>query len=184
LFCCFAVVLSSFNLLVSPVHAHVPVPVPGPVPILPVPILVLVCRFVRSHDRVRNEPFTFELGRGNVIKCWDKAFATMTLGEKAIITCRSDFAYGPQGAPPKIPADATLRFSVELVAFNGPKKAVPTSAEASAAVAAEGEGAVGASGAAEGEGAVGASGAAEPEESSTADSVSISVESGSVKEEL
>lgn len=45
----------------------------------------------------------------------------MKVGEKAILRCRSDYAYGKTGSPPVIPADATLDFDVELLGF-GPKK--------------------------------------------------------------
>ena len=44
----------------------------------------------------------------------------MKIGEKAILRCRSDYAYGSQGQG-KIPANATLNFDVELLNF-GPKK--------------------------------------------------------------
>jgi len=44
----------------------------------------------------------------------------MTKGEKAILRCRSDYAYGDK-ATGSIPADATLNFEVELIGF-GPKK--------------------------------------------------------------
>jgi FKBP-type peptidyl-prolyl cis-trans isomerase len=30
----------------------------------------------------RNQPFDFDLGKGNVIKCWDQGFATMKRGKK------------------------------------------------------------------------------------------------------
>lgn len=56
-----------------------------------------------------------------MIKGWDQGFATMRRGEKAILECKPDFAYGAAGSPPKIPADATLRFEVELLGF-GPKE--------------------------------------------------------------
>lgn len=59
--------------------------------------------------------------RGQVIKGWDKGFAGMKVGEKAILRCRSDYAYGKTGSPPIIPANATLDFDVELLGF-GPKK--------------------------------------------------------------
>ena len=38
----------------------------------------------------------------------------MKKGEKALLTCRSDYAYGKAGSPPKIPADATLNFEASL----------------------------------------------------------------------
>lgn len=56
-----------------------------------------------------------------MIKGWDKGFAGMKVGEKAILRCRADYAYGKTGSPPIIPSDATLDFDVELLGF-GPKK--------------------------------------------------------------
>jgi peptidylprolyl isomerase len=69
--------------------------------------------FDSSYDR--GTPFGFQLGKGNVIKGWDKGVATMKIGEKAILTCREDYAYGKKGMPPKIPPSATLKFEVELL---------------------------------------------------------------------
>ena len=44
----------------------------------------------------------------------------MQKGERAILRCREDYAYGKRGKG-SIPADATLTFDVELIDF-GPKK--------------------------------------------------------------
>ncbi|CCW71861.1 unnamed protein product [Phytomonas sp. Hart1] len=41
----------------------------------------------------------------------------MRTGEKAILKCRADFAYGAAGSPPKIPPNATLLFEVELLSW-------------------------------------------------------------------
>lgn len=51
----------------------------------------------------RKEPFEFQVGAGEVIRCWDEGVAQMTLGEKAIITSGPSYAYGSSGAPPDIP---------------------------------------------------------------------------------
>uniref|UniRef100_A0A023GNK5 peptidylprolyl isomerase n=1 Tax=Amblyomma triste TaxID=251400 RepID=A0A023GNK5_AMBTT len=59
--------------------------------------------------------FDFTLGSGSVIKAWEIGIKTMKKGEVATFTCRSDYAYGKQGSPPKIPPDATLIFEVELL---------------------------------------------------------------------
>lgn len=49
---------------------------------------------------------------GEVIKAWDLGVATMKKGELAKLTCKSEYAYGESGSPPKIPPKATLVFEV------------------------------------------------------------------------
>ncbi|CAI5745601.1 unnamed protein product [Peronospora destructor] len=73
-------------------------------------------KFDSSRDR--DSEFKFVLGKGNVIKAWDLAFASMKVGEKAMLTCKPEYAYGESGSPPKIPANATLQFDVELLGFS------------------------------------------------------------------
>ena len=72
-------------------------------------------KFDSSRDRPGN--FKFKIGQGQVIKGWDKGVATMHKGEKAELFCRSDYAYGESGSPPKIPGGATLKFEVELLSW-------------------------------------------------------------------
>ena len=67
----------------------------------------------------RNEKFTFKLGQNQVIKGWDVGVATMTRGEKCILTCKPEFAYGSSGSPPKIGPNETLQFEVELFDWKG-----------------------------------------------------------------
>lgn len=74
-------------------------------------------KFDSSRDR--GKVFKFTIGKGQVIKGWDQGFASMKVGEKAILRCRSDYAYGDAGQGP-IPAGATLNFDVELLK-TGPK---------------------------------------------------------------
>ena len=64
----------------------------------------------------RGQPFTFNLGRREVILGWDKGVATMRKGEKCILTCKPDYAYGSRGIGP-IPGNATLEFEVELLGW-------------------------------------------------------------------
>ncbi|XP_072256196.1 peptidyl-prolyl cis-trans isomerase FKBP4 [Pyxicephalus adspersus] len=74
-------------------------------------------KFDSSRDR--EDKFTFDLGKGQVIKAWDIAVATMKIGEICQITCKPEYAYGASGSPPKIPPNATLIFEIELFEFQG-----------------------------------------------------------------
>eukprot|EP00070_Physeter_catodon_P027772 XP_028334666.1 peptidyl-prolyl cis-trans isomerase FKBP5 [Physeter catodon] len=74
-------------------------------------------KFDSSHDR--NEPFVFSLGKGQVIKAWDIAVATMKKGEICHLLCKPEYAYGSAGSLPKIPSNATLFFEIELLDFKG-----------------------------------------------------------------
>lgn len=51
---------------------------------------------------------------GQVIKAWDIGVASMKRGEFCKLTCKPEYAYGENGSPPAIPANATLEFEVEL----------------------------------------------------------------------
>ncbi|XP_054854750.1 peptidyl-prolyl cis-trans isomerase FKBP4 [Eublepharis macularius] len=74
-------------------------------------------KFDSSRDR--NDKFSFDFGKGEVIKAWDIAVGTMTIGELCRITCKPEYAYGTAGSPPKIPPNATLIFEIELFDFKG-----------------------------------------------------------------
>ena len=63
---------------------------------------------VFDSSRRRKQPFTFTLGVGQVIKGWDEGFQKLKKGQRAMIICPPDYAYGARGAPPVIPPNATL----------------------------------------------------------------------------
>jgi FK506-binding protein 1 len=73
-------------------------------------------KFDSSRDR--NKPFVTEIGVGKVIKGWDEGVPKLSLGQKALLIATPDYAYGARGFPPVIPANATLRFEVELLLIN------------------------------------------------------------------
>jgi FKBP-type peptidyl-prolyl cis-trans isomerase len=73
-------------------------------------------KFDSSLDR--NQPFTFNLGKGEVIQGWDQGVAGMKVGGKRKLTIPSILGYGATGAGGVIPPNATLVFEVELLGVN------------------------------------------------------------------
>jgi len=63
------------------------------------------------------EPFSFTLGASprEVIRGWELAVPSMRTGEVAELWLRSDFAFGPEGAPPLVPPSSDIRVELQLV---------------------------------------------------------------------
>ena len=53
---------------------------------------------MRSSNANPNPNLNPDAGKGEVIQCWDEAVAAMSLGERAMVTCSADTAYGDRGA--------------------------------------------------------------------------------------
>ncbi|KAJ3341760.1 peptidylprolyl isomerase fpr4 [Gonapodya sp. JEL0774] len=66
-------------------------------------------------SNTNGKPFKFVISKGEVIKGWDLGVQGMNVGGTRKLTVPPNLAYGPKGAPPEIPPNATLVFEVKLL---------------------------------------------------------------------
>ena len=70
-------------------------------------------QFDSSFDR--GQPFSFQLGSGQVIPGWDQGVVGMKVGGRRELIIPPSLGYGAQGQPPTIPPNSTLVFVIDLV---------------------------------------------------------------------
>lgn len=70
----------------------------------------------------RNEPLIFKIGKGHVIKGWEEGLLLISQGAKAEFLIPPHLAYGEKGVDDKVPPNATVIFTIELIDIEKPKK--------------------------------------------------------------
>lgn len=70
-------------------------------------------KFDSSLDR--NEPFSFPVGAGMVIRGWDEGLQQLRVGDHATLVIPPSIGYGANGAGGVIPPNATLIFIIEVL---------------------------------------------------------------------
>ncbi|XP_061730399.1 peptidyl-prolyl cis-trans isomerase FKBP5 isoform X2 [Nerophis ophidion] len=70
-------------------------------------------------SRDRKESFSFNVGKGQVLKAWDIGVLSMQKGEVCTILCKPGYAYGSTGSSDKIPPNSSVIFEIELLKFEG-----------------------------------------------------------------
>lgn len=72
-----------------------------------------------DSSRIKDVPFSFQIGAGDVIGGWDQGLLGMCIGEKRRLTIPPSLGYGSDGIG-IIPGGAVLRFEVECIDIKDP----------------------------------------------------------------
>ncbi|HUO09577.1 MAG TPA: FKBP-type peptidyl-prolyl cis-trans isomerase [Phycisphaerae bacterium] len=91
----------------------------------------------KVFDESMDKPFDFVLGTRHIIKGWNLALSTMTVGGKRKIYVPADLAYGARGNLPTIYPNQDLIFEIELLSVTGKAANLPESQPATTASAEE-----------------------------------------------
>ncbi|MCU0394044.1 MAG: FKBP-type peptidyl-prolyl cis-trans isomerase [Thermoflexibacter sp.] len=82
----------------------------------------IIYSYVFDSSRLRDTPFSFTLGVGQVIRGWDLGVAEMRVGERGIFYIPSTLAYGSSGSPrdrntnlQSVPPNSILIFDIEVL---------------------------------------------------------------------
>ncbi len=70
---------------------------------------------VYDSSREKGEPYSFQLGRGQVIRGWEEGMLGLPIGGVRRLVIPPDLAYSARGIPGVIPPNAWLVLEVELV---------------------------------------------------------------------
>ncbi|KAK9903072.1 hypothetical protein M0R45_001288 [Rubus argutus] len=80
-------------------------------------MLILNQKFWSTKDSGQ-QPFSFKIGQGSVIKGWDEGVLGMQVGEVARLRCSPDYAYGSAGFPAwGIQPNSVLVFEIEVLSL-------------------------------------------------------------------
>ncbi|MEN6296478.1 MAG: peptidylprolyl isomerase [Rectinema sp.] len=72
---------------------------------------------VFDQSALSGGPFSFTIGKGEVIDGWDIVVSTMQKGEKRLVILPPELAYGSQSIGDVIPPNSFLVFEIELVSI-------------------------------------------------------------------
>jgi FKBP-type peptidyl-prolyl cis-trans isomerase len=72
-------------------------------------------KFDSSLDR--NQPFSFQLGQGMVIRGWDEGITYFNKGSEGTLYIPSSLGYGPSGSGGVIPPNAILIFEIQVLDY-------------------------------------------------------------------